>query len=250
MIKCDFHVHTNFCDGKNSPEQVVEQAIKLNMEKLGLCVHSYTFFDESYCVRKERQKEFVETVHALKDKYRDKLEIYCGVEQDYYSEEPTDIYDYVIGSIHYHKKNGEYFPLDYKKEIFVRAIEKHYGGDYIKFAQEYFEVASDVVNKTGADIIGHFDVIRKFNGDGKLFDENNPDYRIAVNKAIEKLVSYGKPFEINTGAISRGYLDNPYPASYAIDYAKLLGGKFILSSDAHTLENLLFGFGRFENLIK
>ena len=48
MIKCDLHVHTNFCDGKKSPEEVVKKAIELNMEKLGLLVHSYTFFDESY----------------------------------------------------------------------------------------------------------------------------------------------------------------------------------------------------------
>ena len=96
MIKCDLHVHTNFCDGKKSPEEVVKKAIELNMEKLGLLVHSYTFFDESYCVKKELQKQFVDEINFLKEKYADKIQILCGVEQDYYSSEPTDMFDAVL----------------------------------------------------------------------------------------------------------------------------------------------------------
>ena len=29
------------------------------------------------------------------------MEIHCGIEQDLFSQEPTDGYDYVIGSVHY-----------------------------------------------------------------------------------------------------------------------------------------------------
>ncbi len=250
MIKSDFHVHTNYCDGQKSPEEVVERALELNMEALGLCVHSYTFFDESYCVKKERQKDFIGEIKRLKKKYKGKLRIYCGVEQDYYSDAPANDFDYVIGSVHYHRKNGEFFALDHKKEIFVSAIERLYGGDYYTFAQEFFEVASNVAEKTNADIIGHFDIIRKFNGDGKLYDENSPVYVNAVKKAVDKLVACKKPFEINTGGISRGYLDAPYPALWVIDYIKSSGGSFVLSSDAHNPNNLLFAFDRYENLLK
>lgn len=249
MIKCDLHVHTNFCDGKVSPEEMVKTAVKLNMETLGLVTHSYTFFDESYCINKDRQSEFIAEVNRLKEKYKDKIKLLCGVEQDYYSEAPTDGFDYVIGSIHYHKKNGEYFALDYKKDMLVSAIDRLYGGDYYTFIEEFYSVAKDVVRKTNADIIGHFDIVRKFNADGALFDENHPRYVSAVEDAVKALVGLGKPFEMNTGGVSRGYIETPYPAPNVAKLIKELGGKLMLSSDAHHPDNLLFGFNEWEKLL-
>lgn len=249
MIKRDLHVHTDFCDGKASPEQTVRAAIKLNMDTLGLVTHSYTFFDESYCIKKERQAEFIAEVNRLKEKYKDRINILCGVEQDYYSDAPTSGFDYVIGSVHYHKKNGEFFPVDYKKDLLISSIERLYGGDFYEFIGEFFSVAKDVVNKTRADIIGHLDIVRKFNGDGSLFDETDPRYKIAVADAVKALIPYGKPFELNTGGIARGYLCTPYPAPETARLIKSLGGKLTLSSDAHDAEHLLFGFREWEKLL-
>ena len=42
MIAQDFHIHTSYCDGKNTPEEMIQAAIKLNMQKIGLVCHSYT----------------------------------------------------------------------------------------------------------------------------------------------------------------------------------------------------------------
>lgn len=100
-----------------------------------------------------------------------------------------------------------------------------------------------MVGKTGADIIGHFDLVSKFNEGGRFFDENNDRYKECAYRAIEDLVQYGVPFEINTGAVSRGYRKTPYPGEDLIRKIASLGGKFILSSDAHSAENLCFGFG-------
>ncbi|UKI37161.1 MAG: hypothetical protein L6V93_02935 [Clostridiales bacterium] len=60
--------------------------------------------------------------------------------------------------------------------------------------------------------------------------------------AIEKLVKYNVPFEINTGAILRGYRKTPYPNADFIRKIESLGGKFILSSDAHSAEKFVFRF--------
>ena len=42
MILTDLHVHTNYCDGKNTPEEMVLAAIEKGMECIGFSVHSYT----------------------------------------------------------------------------------------------------------------------------------------------------------------------------------------------------------------
>ena len=54
MSLVDLHVHTNYCDGKDSPEEVVLSAIEKGLSTIGLLAHSYTPFDEPACIALER----------------------------------------------------------------------------------------------------------------------------------------------------------------------------------------------------
>lgn len=250
MILEDFHVHTCFCDGKDEPEQMVLAAIKLNMKKIGLLHHSYVPFDEEFCIKKGGEREFIAEIDRLRQKYCGKIEIYCGIEQDYFSKPPADNYDYVIGSVHYVKINGKYFSVDESVETFEKIANDVFGGDYYAFAEEYFRLVSNVLEKTNADIIGHFDLISKFNESGRFFDEKNKRYINAANFAIEKLVKYKIPFEVNMGAAARGYKTEFYPNEYFIRKIAGFGGKFILSSDAHSKDFLCFEFEKSEEKLK
>ena len=248
MILSDFHVHSTFSDGKNTPEEIVLKAISAGIKNLGFSDHSYTL-DESYCMSKEKKELYINTISALKERYSNDINIYCGVEQDFYSTENTEGFDYVIGSVHYVKANDDYIAVDKSLDYFKLAVERYFEGDCIKFAESYFKTVADVVKKTNCDIIGHFDLITKFNGSG-LFDETDKKYINAWKSAADELLKCGKPFEINTGAISRGYRTFPYPSLDIIDYIKKNGGRFILSSDAHSAENLCFQFDKWEYLTK
>lgn len=246
MKRFDLHCHTNFCDGKNSPEEMVLSAIEKNMECIGFSGHSYTFFDESYCMSIEKTKEYKSEIARLKLKYKGKIKILCGIEQDFYSDMPTDEYDYVIGSVHYLKVNDKYIPVDDGKEVLQKAVKLYYDGDFYKMAEDYFDTVSKIEN---ADIIGHFDLIAKFNENNRFFDENNERYEKAYKKAVDELVSRNICFEINTGAISRGIRTTPYPNKSIYEYIKKCGGQFILSSDAHSTDTLLFDFDKYLKLI-
>lgn len=258
MINKDLHTHTTYCDGANSPEEMVNAAIEKGLKTIGICAHSYTFFDTSYCIGKEAAPRFLTELRYLRAAYFDRIHVLCGIEQDYYSDEPTDNFDYVIGSVHYLKCGGEYVPVDDTAEILKEAVDKHFGGDIYALCEEYYRTVADVVNKTGCDIIGHFDLITKFVGDGVsdvpqkgdgLFDVHHPRYVAAWKKAADELIRSGVPFEINMGAISRGYRTTPYPSGEIIDYIKAHGGKLILSSDAHSADALAYKFDEYENLI-
>ena len=241
MILSDFHTHTTFSDGKNTPEEMVLAAIDLGLESIGFSDHSYTHFDESYCIAKDNIENYRNTVHSLKNKYSGKINIYCGIEQDFYSCEETRPFDYAIGSVHYIKIGDEYISIDESIDSFKTIAQNYFSGDYISFAEKYFETVGDVIKQTGADIIGHFDLISKYNRAG-LFDESDERYVTAWKTAVDKLLVYGKPFEINTGGIFRGYKDCPYPSPNIVNYIKQNGGKIILSSDAHNINGLCFKF--------
>ncbi len=249
MIKQDLHTHSVFSDGNNTIEEIVKSAIALNLDTIGISDHSYTEFDTSYCIKKDRIPDYISEINSLKNKYKGIIDVKCGIEQDYYSTCDTSDFDYTIGSVHYIKVNEEYIPVDESAEILLSAVSNHFNGDIYSLVELYFETVSDVVNKTNADIIGHFDLITKFNENNKLFDENNIRYVNAYKRAANALLKTGKVFEINTGAISRGYRTSPYPSSDIYRYLKNKGAKFILSSDSHSVDSLCFRFNEYDELI-
>ena len=49
--------------------------------------------------------------------------------------------------------------------------------------------------------------------------------------------------EINTGGMARGYRDAPYPALFLLKEWRVMGGKIILTSDSHSADTILYGYG-------
>lgn len=234
----DFHVHSTFSDGKDSPRALVEEALRRGMTDLGLSDHSYTVFDGSYCMPKDRDIAYRDEVARLREEFAGKIRIRCGIEQDYDSSESTAPYDYAIGSVHYIRFGNDYCPVDDGAQYLVSAADSLFDGDIYRVIEAYYAAVSDVLERTGAQIIGHLDLIRKYNGVTPFFDPQNPRYIQAWQTAADRLLKYNVPFEINTSPIARGLGTEPYPAAPIRRYIAGHGGTFVLTSDSHRAENL------------
>lgn len=245
----DLHIHTTLCDGKNTPEEMVVSAIEKGVKKLGFSGHSYLSFDESYCMRKKDIPAYKEEINRLKEKYKDKIEILCGIEQDYFSEDVPQGYDYVIGSVHFVEVDGKPYEIDNTEEIFLKIVKEQFKGDFYSLAENYFDLVGKVAINTKADFIGHIDLITKFNEGYKHFDETHPRYVAAFRKAVDSIMPYCKVFEVNTGAISRGYRTEPYPSKQIAEYILKSGGKLILNSDAHSTDNICYQFDKWNHYL-
>lgn len=245
----DLHTHTSFSDGENTPEEMAAAALARGMTCLGISDHSYTSFDLPPCVPKERLEERRRVLAALREKYRGRLDLRCGIEQEYYSDFPAEGYDYVIGSVHYLLLDGEYRHVDNTPELVRETIAQCFDGDAYAYAEAYFETEARVVEKTGCDIIGHFDLVSKFNEKEPVFDPSHPRYIAAWRAALDQLLPYGKPFEVNTGAMSRGWRTEPYPNADMIAYIRAHGGRFVLSSDSHSVQTIGYAFERYEKAL-
>lgn len=112
------------------------------------------------------------------------------------------------------------------------------------------DFAKDIARVTGCDIIAHMDLVTKFNGDGenKLFNVRSEAYLAAVKEAIDENMKLCKLFEINAGAISRGWRKTPYPDPAILDIIHDAGGEITFGSDSHAKETLLLGFDQAEEL--
>ena len=239
MRYSNYHTHTSFCDGNNTPEEMVQQAIALGMEELGFSAHSDLCKDmNGYC----------EEVLRLKKAYRGRISIKLGVEYDYYFDIDTSCFDYVIGGVHYLKKDGMLLPLDYTKEKFIPLADKYYGGDIYALCEDYYETLTGIYEKTGCDIVAHFDLVTKYNEGDNLFDTTHPRYIKAAESALRVLLEKPVIFEINTGVIARGYRSAPYPAPHFLEMLKTSGAKTILSSDCHNKEFLAESFDKYSGL--
>ncbi len=250
MILQELHTHTTYCDGKNTPEEMVRAALQKGLVRIGFSGHSCTDFDTSWCMRADDIPAYCAEIAALKEKYRGQIEILCGVEQDYYSTASTAPFDYVIGSVHYVRCGETYLPVDESAAVLQNGVKTYFSGDFYAFAESYFATVGNVLAKTHADIIGHFDLLSKFNEGGRLFDESHPRYVRAYTAAIDRLLPYGKPFEVNTGAISRGYRTHPYPSDAMLRYIAKKGGKVILCGDSHRADTLCYDFARWDTVCR
>ena len=238
----NLHTHTFYCDGNDSPEDMVKAAVSKGFRAVGFSGHEYSPNDEDFCMSPENTEKYRQDVLFLKEKYKGKIDIYLGIERDYFGNGSDYPYDYVIGSLHYVEKDGQLLSVDNTAQVMEEGVEKLFGGDYRAYVERYFELMADVVEKTGADIVGHFDLVTKFNEGNRYFNEDARWYKKAVMQALAKAAVTKPIFEINTGAMARGYRNRPYPPMYLIEEIERLGCPMILSSDCHDRRQLDFGF--------
>lgn len=242
MQTFNFHTHSNFSDGRASQEEMIEAAIAAGFTALGFSEHSYVESDPDYNIPRSCYQEYQETTARLKEKYKGRIRLFCGLEQDLQSEPAGPGFDYFVGSCHYVRVGDRLWSVDRVPEELAEGRDVGFGGDIYALLESYFEDLAKIPEVTHANILGHFDMPVIFNGNGEFFDENHPRYVAAWQKAADKLLASGIIFEVNTSGIRKGLRKEPYPAGPIYRYLKEHGGRFILSSDAHAPEQICYGF--------
>ena len=250
----NLHQHTAFCDGKDTTEQVVLAAIEKGFGAIGFSGHCYTPYDypvcPEYCMSPEQTEQYRQEIQQLKDKYADWIEIYCGLEYDFACPLKPEGFEYMIGSIHGLKIHGEDVEFDGSAEKFRHFIDQYFDGDGMDFAITYFRQVATLPEYGDFDILGHFDLITKYRDRVDLFDTTAKQYRFAAIEAAEALAGKIPYFEVNTGAIARGYRTTPYPDPFIVKELKRLGFGAVISSDCHDANQLDCGFDVATQLLK
>lgn len=241
----NLHTHTTFCDGKNDLETIVQKAMDLGLLSIGFSGHSHCdYIYSTSSMSHENTKVYKAEIAELKKKYEGKIEIFCGLEFDQYSDDDKKGYDYIIGTNHYLKIGSEKVGFDRTFTEVKSVIDKYFDGDGLRFAKEYYAQLSSLPDYGNFDIVGHFDLLTKTNEKGELFNENDPRYQKYALDCLYALAEKIHVFEINTGAMARGYRTTPYPNRFILKEMKKAGVGITLSSDCHDCAFLTFGFDR------
>ncbi len=253
MILSNCHTHTVFCDGKNTAEEMVQKAISLGFKSLGFSVHSPMKIKNDYALSPERVDEYINLILSLKEKYKDKIEIYNGIELDSnYCEIDLSRFDYIIGSTHHLNVNGKIYDVDNTEELMKECVQKEFDGDWLSYAKCYYSALCKYLCELKPDVVGHFDLIEKFNNKCRLFDSNSIEYRLLVQVYLDRICDScpDSIFEVNTGAMYRRGNDEPYPAKFILKHLNERNMKITVSSDSHSTDSLDFAFDRAFELCK
>ena len=226
-LKANFHTHSTFCDGTSTVEEMVERALELGFFALGFSGHMDPDIPMDW-------DAYAREVLRMRAEHAGEIDILLGAELDN-CHDPSTVAtaEYVIGSTHYVDVGGSRIFVDLSAASVVESVNELFGGDWYAYARAYYDFHAQVFARTGCDIVGHFDMICRFNDQLRTIDEDDPRYLAPAREAMEALVAAGVPFEINTGGMAKGRRTVPYPIPALLRCLRELGGQIVINSDAH-----------------
>ena len=254
-MKANYHTHSTWCDGKDSPRRMIQAAIERGFDVLGFSSHAMLpESDTAWVLTPEKAPRYAKEIRLLAEEFKDKIRVLCGVEADYIpggASPDRGTYaaiapDYIIGSVHFVvAEDGARVPVDHTPELLVEGLRDHFGGSGETFVRAYFRQQREMINGFDFDLVGHLDLVRKFNAKHPYFDEAAAWYREELVRTADAVAASGKLVEVNTGAVVRGWLRDAYPSANFRALLRERGVSFVLSSDAHAAEALDGAFDRF-----
>ena len=257
MRLASYHVHTKFCDGGNTIEEMTVAAIAAGMTDIGFSAHAAWPFSSDWNMQCSRYNEYVAEVARVREAYAGRIAVKLGFEADYlpgFSAPAPSFYsrfnpDYLIGSVHFvpsGRKDTQAppWPVDAPVAEVKRGIDECFGGDGKRAVQTYWGAIREMVSCCAFDIIGHLDLPRKRNGELKFFDEESSWYLKELRETVKTIARSGKIVEINTGAIARKAMDDVYPSPALLDMLYRAGVPITINSDAHSSADITCAYNR------
>ena len=247
---CSVHTHATLSDGKSTLAEMAAAAYDAGVRYYGVSCHSHTPIPQDEgAVLPGDMTAYRRAVLELRAEYAGRMEVLLGLEWDSQSDVTPEGFDYWIGSVHYQAGNGRFYAADWGEEHFTACRDKLFDGAALAVAEGYFREVCRVAEKK-PPILGHLDLITKLNGGSRFFDEDSPRYKAAALEALHAADPAATLLEINTGGVSRGYRTAPYPALFLLREWRRMGGRIILTSDAHSADTVVYGYGQSAALAK
>jgi histidinol-phosphatase (PHP family) len=255
----NLHTHSNFSDGKANAEDVVLEAINQGLEVLGFSDHSPVPFENSFAIKNNEVHNYISTIKSLKEKYQDKIDIYCSMEMDFIPGIVNDFkktkeelgLDYLIGSVHLVGNDVEklWFIDGSKVETYDEGLNNFYNGDIKKGVKTFFYQYNEMIETEVFDIVGHFDKIKMHNRD-RYFLEEDKWYRDLLLETLTLIKEKSLIVEVNTRGIYKKRSSDFYPSTWILPIMREMNIPVVISSDAHLPNELTLCFKQAEEALK
>jgi histidinol-phosphatase (PHP family) len=255
----NFHTHTFFCDGNNTAEEFVSEAIRKGMTAIGFSSHSPLPFENDYSIKETNIDEYKSQIRNLQQKYKDRIDIFLALEFDYVTgiSENFDILkkqvglDYTIGSVHLvkSKSSKSLWFIDGPDINYTHGLSHIFQNNIRLAVKTYFEQIQEMIITQKPDIIGHIDKV-KMNNKGRFFTEEESWYKELAIKTLEITAKTNCIIEVNTRGIYKKRSDSLYPGIFILKKIYKMNIPITLSSDAHSIDELTAYFPETIGILK
>ncbi len=253
MLLTNYHMHCHYCDGKGSPEDMLQSAIEKGFQSVGFSSHAPLPFENDFCMLQENLDAYLREISQLRDSYRakrkDDIQVYVGLEIDYVHEltKPSDDkwqqlgLDYCIGSVHTLAAPNAQYPMlsvDGPHDEFMTLLDDVYQGDAQEMIRVYYQRVAQLCESGGFDILGHYDLVKKHNKSLRFFDEEAAWYQDVAISTLDAVAKSGVILEVNYGGMLRGATDDVYPSAWILKEALKRNIPVQINADAHAPHHL------------
>lgn len=247
----DYHVHTEFSDDSVfALEDVCALAIERGIDEI--CITDHVDYDvrpdwdeyrrDPSCAKIFEGKlsinvdyeRYFPAIEAARERFAPMLAVETGMEFGVQShtaerfhalfEQHADAWDFIILSIH-QVGNEEFWNGTFQK-----------GRTQDEYNMQYYEEMLRVVQRFDDwSVLGHLDLIKRYDAAGPWPDENARDI---VAEIMKEAIRRGKGIELNTSSIRYG-LSDLTPSEDILRLYRDLGGRILsIGSDSHKPEHL------------
>jgi histidinol-phosphatase (PHP family) len=242
-----------FCGhAKDDLHAVIEAAIAAGFTHYGLSEHCPRYRDEDLYVEEidagldlaaleAAFTRYAQHALSLREQYADRIELLVGFETERlppgsWAERMRAVrssapFEYMVGSVH--DVAGRY--VDYKPELTAEIAAELGGREALHVA--YFDAVADLVQTLSPEVVGHLDLVRKFDGPGAHF---GPRAFRHIERALEAVRATSGVLDVNCGAHRRG-LSPVYPLPSILERACAMGIGVTLGDDSHGVASVGVG---------
>jgi len=232
----NYHNHTILCGHAiGEMDEYIKKAVEYGLKEFGFSDHAPVplHLRDGISMSPEDVPGYMNSILAKKEEYKNIIGIKLGFEIDFpffdtlensYFYNP-DI-DYIIGSTHYMGDWGVDNPAE---------ISRYNERDIDDIYKDYFALVEGLVDARFCDIVGHFDLIKKFGHRPKC--GMSPVYR----RIAKKMSANGIAAEINTSGL-RKPVHEIYPSDEIINILFQENVPVTLGSDSHSPDDVCSGY--------
>jgi histidinol-phosphatase (PHP family) len=232
-----------FCrHAKGELERVVARAVEAGFTHYGLSEHCPRYRAEDLFPGEEDLTpddllrifvDYAAHARALREQYVGQIDLLVGFESERLPPDtwPTRMRDlrtrfapdYIVGSVH----DVDGHVIDFSPEQ-TRLVADTLGG-VENLQTRYFDAVADLVTELRPEVVGHIDLIRKFDGPHPSFSARV--YR-HIETALEAVRAVGGVLDVNCATHRRG-LGPVYPLPEILVRARRMGIGVTLGDDSH-----------------
>lgn len=205
-MKRNLHSHTQFCDARNSMEEILQSAYEKGFTTWGFSPHGPISIESPCNMTVDSVTSYLQEIERLRSLFPE-MKILVGMEVDFIDEThgPSSPevkeygLDYVIGSVHFiPNQKGEYHDIDGSPERFRKYLHDFFNDDLNYVVKTYWLQIQRMIRAGGFNIIGHIDKIALNASFINPEIEDSEEYKKLASETIEMAVKSGKAIEINT----------------------------------------------------